>query len=69
MHFIKILQESNEAVIAMNGREAVEHFAKCHHLGKPEFMYFNIAPNRHYRPYDVIEVQKEKVWNSSTLKL
>lgn len=45
----------------MNGREAVEHFAKCHHLGKIEFMYFNLAPNRHFRPYDVVETSKDKV--------
>lgn len=50
-----------EVSTPMNGREAVEHFAKCHHLGKIQFMYFNLAPNRHFRPYDVVEISKDKV--------
>jgi len=51
-----------ETSAPMNGREAVEHFAKCHHLGKIQFMYFNLAPSRHFHPYDVVEVSKDKVY-------
>ena len=45
----------------MNGREAVEYFSKCYHTGKIKFMYFNIAPSVRYRPYDLVDVVKEKV--------
>lgn len=45
----------------MTGREAVQYFAGCHHVGKIKALYFNQAPNRHYRPYDLIEVPKNKV--------
>lgn len=45
----------------MSGREAVEHFSKCYHTGKIKHMYFNVAPNRLHRPYDLIAVPKSKV--------
>ena len=44
----------------MNGRDAVEYFTTCYHTGKIKFMYFNIAPNRVYRPYDLIACAKNK---------
>jgi len=45
----------------MCGREAVEYFAKCLHIGKIRSMFFNIAAGRHYQPYTLIEVPKDKV--------
>ena len=45
----------------MTGREAVEYFTKAYHLGKIEYMYFNIDHNRCYRPYDLVSVTKYKV--------
>ncbi|XP_064648692.1 dynein axonemal heavy chain 6-like isoform X2 [Lineus longissimus] len=45
---------------SMTGREAVEYFTRCYHTGKIRFMYFNIAPNRHYCPYDLCSTQKHK---------
>lgn len=51
----------SDAGIPMTGRDAVEHFAKCHHLGKIESIYFNVAPSRHYQPYTLIEVPEDKV--------
>ncbi|XP_052095798.1 dynein heavy chain domain-containing protein 1-like isoform X11 [Mytilus californianus] len=50
-----------EKVLVMTGREAVEYFAKLHHIGKIESIHFNIVPHRHYNPYDLISVQKNKV--------
>ncbi|XP_035825634.1 dynein heavy chain domain-containing protein 1 [Aplysia californica] len=50
-----------EEVPVMTGREAVQFFAGCHHTGKIKSLYLNIAPNRHYRPYDLISVPKNKV--------
>lgn len=50
-----------ETEISMSGREAVEYFAKCHHMGTIESMYFNFAASRHYQPYAIVEVQKDKV--------
>jgi len=43
------------------GREAVEYFAKCFHVGKIESMFFNVASGRHYQPYSLIEVPKDQV--------
>jgi hypothetical protein len=48
----------------MTGRQAVEYFAKLHHIGKIESIHFNIVPNRHYNPYDLISVHKNKVLNN-----
>ncbi|XP_071803571.1 dynein heavy chain domain-containing protein 1-like isoform X3 [Asterias amurensis] len=45
---------------AMTGKEAVELFGKGRHLGKAKFVYLNKAPNRHFRPYDLIAVPKHK---------
>ena len=50
-----------EPVQPLSGRDAVEYFSKCYHAGKIKFMYFNIAKNRRYRPYDLVEVPKNKV--------
>ncbi|XP_069111191.1 dynein heavy chain domain-containing protein 1-like isoform X1 [Argopecten irradians] len=44
----------------MTGREAVEYFAKLHHIGKIQSIYFNKVENRHYRPYDLRSVAKNK---------
>ncbi|XP_033761426.1 dynein heavy chain domain-containing protein 1-like [Pecten maximus] len=49
-----------EKVIDMTGREAVEYFAKLHHIGKIQSIYFNKVENRHYRPYDLRSVAKNK---------
>ena len=53
-----------EKVPAMTGRQAVEYFAKLHHIGKIESIHFNIVANRHYNPYDLISVHKNKVFNN-----
>ena len=45
----------------MCGRDAVEYFAKCLHMGKIESMFFNVGPGRHYQPYKLTQVPKEKV--------
>ena len=45
----------------MTGREAVQYFAKCYHTGKIEALHFNQAPSRHYQPYNLISVAKDKV--------
>jgi hypothetical protein len=57
--FFPVFQE--EPVLKLTGREAVEYFAKCHHIGKIQSIYFNHAENRHFRPYDLISVHKNKV--------
>ncbi|XP_062587861.1 dynein heavy chain domain-containing protein 1-like, partial [Saccostrea cucullata] len=49
-----------EPVLKLTGREAVEYFAKCHHIGKIQSIYFNHAESRHFRPYDLISVHKNK---------
>nr|XP_034971207.1 dynein heavy chain domain-containing protein 1 [Zootoca vivipara] len=38
--------------------EAAELFARKRHLGKISFIYFNVAQNRHFRPYDLVAVPK-----------
>jgi hypothetical protein len=58
---ILILLIQDVILVPMTGREAVEHFAKCHHLGKIESMHFNVAPNRYYSPYTLVEVPADKV--------
>ncbi|XP_048242736.1 dynein heavy chain domain-containing protein 1-like [Haliotis rufescens] len=55
---IQSIQE--EYIPTMNGREAVEYFARCHHIGQIKSIHFNLSPSRHYRPYDLISVQKNK---------
>jgi len=45
----------------MCGREAVEYFAACLHLGKIESMFFNVASGRHYQPYMLTQVPEDKV--------
>ncbi|KAK6166840.1 hypothetical protein SNE40_023452 [Patella caerulea] len=56
----KSVKPSQEEVPVMTGREAVEYFAKCHHIGKIESIYFNLAPSRYYRPYDLISCPQNK---------
>ncbi|CAI9742248.1 Hypothetical predicted protein [Octopus vulgaris] len=46
---------------SMSGREAVEYYTKCNYSRSQEHLYFNLAPSRHYRPYDLIPVQKYNV--------
>ncbi|KAK2146294.1 hypothetical protein LSH36_618g01069, partial [Paralvinella palmiformis] len=43
--------EQVHPVTPMSGREAVQYFTECYHLGKIKFLYFNIAPNIRYKPY------------------
>lgn len=50
-----------EPVLKLTGRDAVEYFAKCHHIGKIQSIYFNVADSRHFRPYDLVSVHKNKV--------
>ncbi|KAK7008742.1 dynein heavy chain domain-containing protein 1, partial [Biomphalaria glabrata] len=50
-----------DVVLEMNGREAVQFFAASYHMGKVKSIYLNLAPNRHYRPYDLISVPKSKI--------
>ncbi|XP_033001694.1 dynein heavy chain domain-containing protein 1 [Lacerta agilis] len=38
--------------------EAAELFARKRHLGEISFIYFNVAQNRHFRPYDLVAVPK-----------
>ncbi|XP_078321880.1 dynein heavy chain domain-containing protein 1-like isoform X9 [Crassostrea virginica] len=49
-----------EPVLKLTGRDAVEYFAKCHHIGKIQSIYFNVADSRHFRPYDLVSVHKNK---------
>lgn len=51
----------DEKVPDMTGREAVEYFAKLHHLGKIQSIYFNIVESRHFRPYELRSCPKNKV--------
>ncbi|XP_022079964.1 dynein heavy chain domain-containing protein 1-like [Acanthaster planci] len=44
----------------LTGKEAVELFGKGRHLGQAKFVYLNKAPNRHFRPYDLVAVPKHK---------
>lgn len=48
-------------LVPMNGRDAVKYFVKLYHLGKVKHMYFNLAQNRHFRPYDLVAVAKHKL--------
>ncbi|XP_035689699.1 dynein heavy chain domain-containing protein 1-like [Branchiostoma floridae] len=53
--------ESMSEAPPMTGREAAEMFVKGKHLGRVEFVYLNLTPNRHYRPYDLVVVPKQKI--------
>ena len=46
---------------SMTGRDAVRYFVECHHTGQIKSLFFNYAPNRHFRPYDLVCVHKNKV--------
>ncbi|XP_025095393.1 dynein heavy chain domain-containing protein 1-like isoform X2 [Pomacea canaliculata] len=54
-------KDSKEEVPVMNGREAVQFFAGCNHIGKIKSLFFNLSPSRHFAPYDLISVPKAKV--------
>ncbi|ESP00380.1 hypothetical protein LOTGIDRAFT_173233 [Lottia gigantea] len=56
----KSIKTSQEEIPVMTGREAVIYFAKCHHIGKIESIYFNLAPSRYYRPYELISCPQNK---------
>nr|XP_056714739.1 dynein heavy chain domain-containing protein 1 [Euleptes europaea] len=43
---------------AVTGLEAVEVFVRNRHVGQIHFLYLNVAPRRHFRPYDLVVVPK-----------
>uniref|UniRef100_A0A8C8SJT4 Dynein heavy chain domain 1 n=1 Tax=Pelusios castaneus TaxID=367368 RepID=A0A8C8SJT4_9SAUR len=43
---------------SLTGIRAAEIFVRNRHLGKINFVYLNVAPNRHFRPYDLVVVPK-----------
>ncbi|XP_044881276.1 dynein heavy chain domain-containing protein 1 isoform X2 [Mauremys mutica] len=45
---------------SLTGLRAAEIFVRNRHLGKINFVYLNIAPNRHFRPYDLVVVPKRQ---------
>ncbi|XP_039385639.1 dynein heavy chain domain-containing protein 1 isoform X3 [Mauremys reevesii] len=45
---------------SLTGLRAAEIFVRNRHLGKINFVYLNIAPNRHFRPYDLVAVPKRQ---------
>ncbi|KAH0625314.1 hypothetical protein JD844_033823 [Phrynosoma platyrhinos] len=45
----------------MTGLQAAEVFARNRHAGKIKFLYLNVAPNRHFRPYDLVAVPKHLI--------
>ncbi|KAK2191138.1 hypothetical protein NP493_59g03001 [Ridgeia piscesae] len=47
-------------VPAMTGRDAVEYFTWAYHTGKIKYMYFNVAHNRSFQPYDLVAVPENK---------
>jgi len=47
--------------LPMHGREAVEYFTKEMQKGNVDSMYFNYAVKRHFRPYDVTQVDRIQV--------
>ncbi|XP_013418883.1 dynein heavy chain domain-containing protein 1-like [Lingula anatina] len=57
---ITVETEKGQPPPPMTGREAVEYFGKLYHVGKIKHMYFNIAPHRHFRPYDLVAVPQNK---------
>ncbi|XP_053163641.1 dynein heavy chain domain-containing protein 1 isoform X3 [Hemicordylus capensis] len=42
----------------VTGLQAAELFVRNRHVGKIKFLYLNVAPNRHFRPYDLMSVPK-----------
>nr|XP_060623170.1 dynein heavy chain domain-containing protein 1 [Anolis sagrei ordinatus] len=42
----------------ITGLQAAEIFATSRHAGRIRFLYLNVAPNRHFRPYDLVAVPK-----------
>ena len=58
---LSVLFFQEEAVPVMTGRDAVRYFVECHHTGEIKSLFFNYAPTRHYRPYDLVCVHKNKV--------
>ncbi|KAJ6652297.1 hypothetical protein lerEdw1_012750, partial [Lerista edwardsae] len=47
-----------ERGLPLTGLQAAEVFARNWHVGRIQFLYFNVAPNRHFRPYDLVAVPK-----------
>ncbi|XP_053861047.1 dynein heavy chain domain-containing protein 1-like [Malaclemys terrapin pileata] len=45
---------------SLTGLRAAEIFVRNRHLRKINFVYLNIAPNRHFRPYDLVVVPKRQ---------
>ncbi|KAL8594105.1 hypothetical protein ACOMHN_000817 [Nucella lapillus] len=45
----------------MTGRDAVQFFAGCNHSGQIKSLHFNQAPSRHFTPYDLLSVPKNKI--------
>ncbi|XP_074981556.1 dynein heavy chain domain-containing protein 1 [Caretta caretta] len=45
---------------SLTGLRAAEIFVRNRHLGKINFVYLNVAPNRHFRPYDLVVVPKRQ---------
>ncbi|XP_043359693.1 LOW QUALITY PROTEIN: dynein heavy chain domain-containing protein 1 [Dermochelys coriacea] len=45
---------------SLTGLRAAEIFVRNRHLGKINFVYLNIAPDRHFRPYDLVVVPKRQ---------
>ncbi|CAM5073482.1 unnamed protein product [Natator depressus] len=45
---------------SLTGLRAAEIFVRSRHLGKINFVYLNVAPNRHFRPYDLVVVPKRQ---------
>ncbi|XP_067420749.1 dynein heavy chain domain-containing protein 1 [Emydura macquarii macquarii] len=45
---------------SLTGIRAAEIFVRNRHLGKINFVYLNVAPNRHFRPYDLVVVPKRQ---------
>ncbi|XP_054830568.1 dynein heavy chain domain-containing protein 1 [Eublepharis macularius] len=47
---------------AMTGLQAAEAFVKSRYAGgQVRFLYLNVAPSRHFRPYDLVAVPKRQV--------
>ncbi|XP_074839215.1 dynein heavy chain domain-containing protein 1-like [Carettochelys insculpta] len=46
--------------LPLTGLQAAEICVGNRHLGHITFIYLNIAPNRHFRPYDLVVVQKRQ---------
>ncbi|XP_052798483.1 dynein heavy chain domain-containing protein 1-like isoform X5 [Mya arenaria] len=59
--FKKSPRVEDEEVPNMTGRDAVAYFVKCHHLGNVRSLFFNFAPSRYFKPYDLVCVHKNDV--------